>query len=225
VHIALVSAFVSNVSGSALTIPVSDYQRSQIDPQLRSLDNLATTARNQAEKAITEEDIGRESSEFFTVASYADVIAHELEEIALDLKQGTDFLKIRTLARSIAVKARESAKLLAGWPKSLASDILKNAKTAAYYAGKALEDKLVLFVSKIADALQRFVSALIGSLFTFASFVQKIAETKDFALTRLTIQVPSFETKLIMVGHVPVPIPKLSTPSLAIEFTPKLSSS
>ena len=138
--------------------------------------------------------------------------------------------KVNGIAQSIADKAPELGKPV-GRPQSIASkfkDAIGHFKTTlenkftgltGKIAGK-LKHTFAGLLKKSADLLQEFFTRLVGALFGFASWIQKIALKNNFSVNELSFELPSFEFSLLMVGPFPIPVPKLTTPKLSATFIP-----
>jgi hypothetical protein len=241
-HIAYNTGWIAEVSGRVL-VPALQQEASRTD--LSSADKQtarmaldeaiavrddAKQLKDKSENSTTPDDISDEVGDYVTPASYSQIIFTKIKEIGEELKGEGDVEKVNGIVQSIADKAPELGKPV-GRPQSIASkfkEAIGNFKTTLESKFKGLTGKISRklkntfagLLKKSADLLQEFFTRLVGALFGFASWIQKIALKNNFSVNELSFELPSFEFSLLMVGPFPIPVPKLTTPKLSATFVP-----
>jgi hypothetical protein len=154
--------------------------------------------------------VGEEVGDYVLAGSYSQIISAEIKEIGEELNQYGDLEKVNRISESIVEKAPELEKP-AGNSQSWASKF-KQAfvdfkeclqKGFGQLVGKiagSIKDTLTSLLKKAADLLQQFFTRLVSSFFGFASWIQKVAMAKKFSMNELTIELPSLEFNILMVG-------------------------
>jgi hypothetical protein len=230
-HVAVTSGVIASsfqyIIGSVSDAKIS----SEIVDEAKSVVEEAEKLRENSEENTTPDDVGDEVADYILAASSSQIISAEIVEIGRELNGHGDVEKVNMITESIYAKAPELERP-AGKAQSIASKF-KNAiekfKTALEMKSKDLAGKIVgevkatltSLLKKAADLLQEFFSRLIGAFFGFASWVQGVAKNKKFSMTELTLELPSLEFNILMVGSCPLPLPKLATPKLAAKFIPQ----
>ncbi len=182
-----------------------------------------------SEQSTTADDVGDEVGDYTLAVTYSQIICAEIKEIGEQLKGDGDVEQVHEITESIDEKAIGLGKPV-GRAQSVASrfkQAIERFKTAlknefAQSKGKIGEVKntLIRLLKTAADLLQEFFSRLIGAFFGFASWIQKIALKNNFSVNELSLELPSFEINIMMVGPYPIPVPKLATPKLTASFVP-----
>jgi len=84
---------------------------------------------------------------------------------------------------------------------------------------KSLE-KFVESLNNLVSKVQGFALNLIRKMLNFAQEIQKLAQECKWNVKEILIELPSFEVEVFTVLTLPIPIPKISTPKLSINFAP-----
>lgn len=78
---------------------------------------------------------------------------------------------------------------------------------------------------KIFQQLSALAARIVSTFFGWIALVRRIADEKGFSIGKITVTIEAFEiNRSTILGHI-IPIPKISTPSVSMEFTPKPTQS
>jgi hypothetical protein len=239
-HIAYNSGRIADVSGIILPVLKQELSKPDLSPDnrqkfvgaLNKLEGVNDDAKKlevKSEKSTTADDVSDEVGDYVSAATSSQIICAEIKEIGEELNGGGDVQKVSEITKSIEKKAKGLEKPVGG-TQGYASKF----KKAVLKFKQTLEEKFKSVTEKIgdlkntfaellkiaADLLQEFFSRLVSSFFGFASWIQKIALRNKFSINELSLELPSFEFSILMVGPYPLPVPKLTTPKLTATFVP-----
>jgi hypothetical protein len=110
---------------------------------------------------------------------------------------------------------------LPGTIKESAKALYSSSKAMITTVGAATKEKLYELLRKISEVLSDFMSQLIGAFFSLLVLIQKIAADKGFKIDKINLEIEAFELQVFMAGPLPLIYPKLKTPKLSAEFSPK----
>jgi hypothetical protein len=102
--------------------------------------------------------------------------------------------------------------------------VAKELNEAIEELGKEIEKDKKVFAEKLknlATKIYSFAFNIIDKMFSFVDDIQKLAQSKNWNLSELTIEIPSAGFTITNVFGIPIPIPEFKTPSISITFQPK----
>lgn len=227
-EVALSASFTVKSSEEALSYATSPDIRERTPPEkiekvdksiqaLNELSKAGTKVKEMAEETLTEDDVAEKTADLFAVINDSKIISKQLQVIGREMAKGTDKNRIKSSIILVYEKLDSSVKRLFGSAKSVGIDLLNSVKEFMKGSGKKfLRDSF----NKIANGFNRFLTAVIGAIFGFAGWVQKIAEKKKFTMKEITIEMPFLDYTSFSIGPLIIPIPDIKAPKLIAKFVP-----
>lgn len=151
------------------------------------------------------------------------VVTKSIEEVCLQLSRSQKPESLWSLIKNwfIDVKSRVEAvvtrltTVFGRIGQELAS-ALTGIEATIEKAVSEFAKKLKIFVAKVHE----FALSLIRKMFNFVGEIQKIAQEYKWNIKEISVEIPSCEVEVFTVVGFPIPVPKISTPKLAIAFAP-----
>ena len=217
------SSQVSSVSGQEPSAEAVTVKARTMSDEVQ---RIAVSQAEAAEKDTTENDVANATSDYLAVVSDCQTVSDQVKEIAVRLAEPRriGWETIRHLIESIKDRIGKLLTTLKSLIDKDAAALWRAITDFAEAVKDGAEDKIHSFLKNLSDRLRGFAARLIGLIFSFAVWVQGIAERKNFNLKQLEVQLPTLQSELVNVGPLPLPIPKLTTPVITITFEPRSST-
>ena len=157
------------------------------------------------------------------MAMELEIATKELQKNEGNIVHSDSLYRVKRIFDSVANKVKDFPTRLVGRAKEMGEELKSafgNIPQKLEELGNQLFEHLAKFLKNILEKLSDFWAALVGAMFDFAYWVQGVATKRNFSIKQFDIEVPSTEIDVLIVGTIPIPIPKFKTPKLSVSFSP-----